>query len=224
MNMQHNFDSLVGRVSAKGIEQLNRIAEGEVIRESEILAASRSRADSALMAESGIKPAWICLQVSLGKEEGVEKLLREAGVEAIVPLRKGPVQRRRHKEIPAKDIPVIHGYVPVWCVPDNQAMRGLLGFEHVIGVIGGWENPYRVPQQEISAFKVKAQRGAYDYGRPAGLFRKDMMVDVTEGPFASFRGPIVSCRSDGTGDAVVELVLFGRAVPALIPLAMLAIV
>lgn len=216
MNMQHRFNGFDGKVSMKGIMQLSKLADDQVIRAREVAAASRRVAD-----ESAEAAVWVCLQVDSGREMTVEKVLNDAKIYAVVAMRKGPEMRRRHKKLPPQDMPVLNGYVPVRCVSTPEAMRGLKGFDYVRGVVGGWDNPRCVAIQEMTSFNEKAARGEYDFTRPAGLFRKGQKVEVTEGPFHLLKGEIISCRTDGCGDAVVEIVLLGRPVPVLLPLALL---
>lgn len=216
MNMQHKFNGFDGKVSMKGIMQLSKLADDQAIRAREVAAASKRIAD-----ESPTKAVWICLQVDSGQELTVEKMLGAAEIDAVVAMRKGPVMRRRHKELPPQDLPVLNGYVPVRCVSTPEAMRGLKGFDYVRGVVGGWDNPRCVAIQEMTIFNEKAARGEYDFKRPVGLFRKGQKVEVTDGPFHLLQGEIITCRADGCGDAVVEMVLLGRPVPVLVPLALL---
>jgi transcriptional antiterminator NusG len=216
MNMQHKFQGFDGHVSAKGLLQLSKLADERAIRGREIAAAGRTSAD-----ESEARSAWFCLHVDSGREMAVEKAMVKADIDAAVALRKGPVLRRRHKEIPAQDLPVLVGYVPVRCVGTAEAMRGLKGFEHVRGIVGGWESPRCISLEEMKRFNEKAANGEYDFRRPAGLFKRGQKVEVTEGPFGLLRGEIVSCRADGCGDAVVEIVIMGRTVPVILPLALL---
>jgi transcriptional antiterminator NusG len=216
MNMQHRFNGFDGKVSMKGMMQLSKLADAQAIRAREVAAASKRLAD-----ESPKKAVWICLHVDSGRELTVEKLLDDAKIDAVVAMRKGPVLRRRHKELPPQDLPVLNGYVPVRCISTPEAMRGLKGFDYVRGVVGGWDNPRCVAIQEMTSFNEKAARGEYDFKRPAGLFRRGQKVEVTEGPFHFLQGEIISCRADGCGDAVVEIVLLGRTVPVLLPLALL---
>ncbi|WP_203422907.1 transcription termination/antitermination NusG family protein [Sinorhizobium sp. BG8] len=164
---------------------------------------------------------WFALRVWSGREEAVEKSLLEAGIEALVPMRKGREYRRRGRVIPAQMIPVMTGYVLVQCLRSEQAFLGLLGVEHVISVIGGCETPLPIHNEEVQRFKTKACEGAYDWEVPAGLFKRGMKVRIGQGPFAGITGEIVSCRDDGRGDAVVEAQMFGAMTPLLVPLAIL---
>ena len=116
---------------------------------------------------------------------------------------------------------VLTGYVLVRCLYSPDAMVGLCGVEHVIEVVGGSLSPWRIPDKTVVCFKGMADKGAYNYERPAGLFRKDGKVRVSGGPFDGLTGVIVTCRQDGKGDAVVEVDILGRMTPMLVPLAIL---
>lgn len=168
---------------------------------------------------------WIALSVWSGHERTVENHLTGYNVEALVPMRKGPKLRRHHRVLPAKDIPVLVGYVLVRCQFDIAALKALRAVKEVIGLIGGTEKPHRISHEEITRFNALAGEGLYDWSaenRPRIIFKKDEKVRIDGGPFASFFGTVLSCRPDGKGDAVVEVEVFGRSTPVLMPLALLA--
>lgn len=189
-------------------EDRMRRMRGDMLR----FAAIRAGADS----------PWFALRVMTGREQAVEKSLTDAGVEALVPKRKGPELRRRHRVIPAQVMPVICGYVLVRCDQSAEAIVGLRGVEHAIDLLGGSLSPYRIPHAIVSHFNELSETGVYDWEKPAGLFKRGMRVAIKDGPFASLSGVIVSCRADGKGDAVVEVQILGGLVPVLVPLAILS--
>ncbi len=164
---------------------------------------------------------WFAVRVMSGREIAVKNALDEAGVEALVPMRKGPEYRRRGRVIPSKMIPVMTSYVLVRFMISDEAFLGIQGIEHVIGILGGCINPRRVPNSEVNRFKALADEGSLDWERPTLVFKAGETVRVASGPFASLGGKIVSCRADGRGDAVVEIDIFGRTTPTLMPLAIL---
>lgn len=211
MNMQHNgfLGAPIGMGSGERLEdRLKRIRADQMH-----FAARRARCDS----------PWFVLRVGTGYEQAVEKVLVEQGVEACVPMRMGPVRRRRHKLIPAQPMPVMMGYVLVRFRPSNEAFNALLGVEKVEEIIGGYEYPHRLSDEIVSSFLQRARRGEFDFEKPASLFQPGVRVRIVEGPFSNFEGKIVSASGKGRGDAVVELTLFGRATAMLVPLAMLAV-
>lgn len=164
---------------------------------------------------------WFAVRVMSGREIAVKNSLEDAGVEAVVPMRQGPEYRRRGRVIPAKMIPVMTSYVLVRFMASDEAFLGIQGVEHVIGILGGCINPHRVSHSEVSRFKALADAGSLNWERPTVVFRQGETVRVVDGPFASFVGKIISCRDDGKGDAVVELDMFGRPTPVLMPLAII---
>ncbi|MEY9098875.1 transcriptional antiterminator NusG [Sinorhizobium fredii] len=164
---------------------------------------------------------WYVLQVMTGREKAVEKALKDANVEALVPMRKGRQRRCRHRIIDGPVMPVMTGYLFVRCKYDLAAMAGLLAVEHVIGVLGGSDKPHPVSAEEVNQFNEKAVAGAYDWDSQSQGFRRGQKVRINAGPFAHFTGFIVSCRADGIGDAVVEVDAFNRMTPVLLPLAFL---
>jgi transcriptional antiterminator NusG len=164
---------------------------------------------------------WFAIRVMSGREITVKNTLDDVGVEAVVPMRKGPEYRRRHRVIPAKLIPAMTSYVLVRFIASDDAFLGIQGMDDVIGVLGGCINPHRVSNAEVNRFKALADEGALDWEKPTIIFKAGETVRVKEAPFASFYGKIVSCRGDGKGDAVVEVGMFGRMTAVLMPLAMI---
>ncbi|MDI6838916.1 MAG: transcription termination/antitermination NusG family protein, partial [Rhizobiaceae bacterium] len=56
---------------------------------------------------------WFALRVMTGREFVVQDALEVLGITSLVPQRKGPDLRRRHRVIPGTMQPVIYGYVLV---------------------------------------------------------------------------------------------------------------
>jgi transcriptional antiterminator NusG len=165
---------------------------------------------------------WYGLRVAFGREIPVENELKKHNVECLVPMRKGRERRVRHRIIAAKHEPAITGYVLVRFDPTPEACVGLMAVEHVVGLVSADGKPMPMDHEEVMKFKAKADDGSLDWERYCGLtFSKGERIEVTDGPFFGFTGTVVSARSDGRGDAVVELDLFGRPTPATLPLAIL---
>jgi len=207
--MQH--DKLEGAPIAVGIgerfdDRMRRI------RADLLLAAKLRAADDS---------PWFAIRVMSGREIAVKNILDDVGIEAVVPMRKGPEYRRRHRVIPAKLIPAMTSYVLVRFVASDDAFLGIQGIDDVIGVLGGCISPHRVSNGEVNRFKALADDGSLDWEKPTLIFKVGETVRVKEGPFASFCGKIVSCRGDGKGDAVVEVGMFGRMTAVLMPLAII---
>lgn len=182
------------------------------------LSRERRLLSRAAMRASDDSP-WMALKVLTGRELAVEKVLLAAGVEVCVPMRMGPELRRRGRVSPPQALPVLLGYVLVRCVVSSEAIAGLIGIEKVLGIVGGNETPWLMSVENIRAFADKAADGRYDWERPAGLFRRGMQIEIKDGLFAGAKGTILSCRSDGKGDAAIELMFFNGVTAALIPLA-----
>lgn len=157
--------------------------------------------------------AWFCLKVTPRREFLVEKALKDAGVDALVPTRKGDKIKKRSRIIPAPDLPVLPGYILVRCVPSSSAMAGLNMFEDVTWIVGGGETPYRIPQKFVNKFIKKAKAGDYDSRSVMllGFSVKDS-IKVIDGPFASFPGVVVAIDGD-KGRIEVEVNIFGRSTP-----------
>lgn len=181
---------------------------------------ARMRAAAAVRA--GDDSPWLVLRVMTGREIAVRDDLEAANIEAIVPMKFGPKLRRFHKEIPPKLQPVMIGYILVRCRLIADALAGLLTFDHVVGVLGGCEKPYRVNAKRVNDFKEKAEKGEFNHEATWLAFAGVKRVYVREGVFAGHTGELISGGSKGKGVAVVELMLFGQATPMIMPLAFLA--
>lgn len=216
MNMQHN--GFVGRPIAA---QTGEGFEGRMRR------ISAAQLDEGALATmncriSAGKAPWFALRVWTGRELVVEKSLSAVGLCSLVPMRKGPDLRRRHRVIEGAMMPVMHGYVLVQVLPVTEYLTGILGVEHVIDVLGGCEHPKRLSEHEVSRFNSLAGSGAYDWERPVDLVvAADDKVIVTDGPFAGHRASVVTPNRKGRGDVVVSIRIMGGEVPVSVPLALL---
>lgn len=164
---------------------------------------------------------WLVLRVMSGREIEVRDALIASDIETLVPMKMGKEIRRRHYVIPPKKVPVFIGYIFARCLICNESLAGMLGFEHVLGVLGGNETPYLVSCQNVNQFKDKAEQGHYDYEVPQAVFRRGMKVRIREGIFAGFTGEVITGGHKGKGDAVIDISFLGRVTPAIMPLAIL---
>lgn len=164
---------------------------------------------------------WFAARVMSGREIAVKNALDLASVEACVPMRKGPEYRRRGRVIPATLIPAMASYVLVRFQYDERAFISLRSFEHVIGVLSSPQGPHPIGNAEVKRFNALADGGKLDWERPTIIFKKGERVRISDGPFATFFGEIISCRNDGKGDAVVEMNMFSGSIPVMMPLAIL---
>ena len=171
---------------------------------------------------SGGRAPWFALRVWTGREKTVEKSLDAMGVRSLVPMRKGPDLRRRHRVVPGQMMPVIHGYVLVQMVAQAEYLAGLLGVEHVIDVLGGCDRPMRLSDKEVSRFNGLARKGNFDWERPVDLVvRAGEPVLITAGPFCDRKATVVTPSKKGRGDVVVSFGFMGGEVPVTVPLALL---
>lgn len=170
---------------------------------------------------AGDDSPWLVLKVMTGRELAVGDALITENVEALVPMKMGKEIRRRGVIFPPKKQPIFIGYIFARCIISNEALAGLLGFECVLGILGGYDSPYLVAAKNVLSFNEKADEGYYDHEVPQGVFKRGMKVMVREGIFAGAKGSIVAGGSDGKGTAVVSIQIFGGETPVIMPLAML---
>ncbi|SOC48422.1 transcriptional antiterminator NusG [Rhizobium subbaraonis] len=165
---------------------------------------------------------WFALRVWTGREKAVETTLDGMGIRCLVPMRKGPDLRRRHRVIEGAMMPVIHGYVLVQMLPFADYLAGLQGVDHAIDVLGGCEKPMRISSAEVSRFNALAQCGAYDWERPVDLsLEQGEQVFITAGPFTGLHAIVATASKKGRGDVVVVIRFMGGEVPLTVPLALL---
>lgn len=187
----------------------------------------RERAERLMLLESVSRiihddSPWFALRVMTGREISVKLALEDLGITALVPQRKGPDLRRRHRLIEGSMQPVIYGYVMVQSDPHPEILVAFKGVEDVIDVLGGADRPMRVTAQEINRFKAMAEAGAYDWTAPSRLVVKaGDKLRVTAGPFGSMVCIAQTASARGKGDVVVSVNVFGRETPVTVPLAML---
>lgn len=171
---------------------------------------------------NGGRAPWFALRVWTGKEKAVESSLEQLGICSLVPMRKGPDLRRRHRVIEGTMMPVIHGYVLVQLIAKAEYLAGLLGVEHAISVLGGCDRPMRVREAEVKRFNDLAASGAYDSQRSVAIsVRAGERVRLGDGPFRGFGAVVVTPNRKEHGDVVVTVRIMGGEVPMTVPLAML---
>ncbi|MGH6775907.1 transcription termination/antitermination NusG family protein [Brucella tritici] len=164
---------------------------------------------------------WLVLQVVSGRELSVREALEKENIEVLVPMKMGPKIRRQGREIPAKKQPVMNGYVLARCMISNECLAGLLSFDHVVSILGGYETPFLVNAEKVFVFRAKAEEGQYDYEHFHRRFIGVRWARITDGPFAGNRAELVSGGTKGNGLVVIEVSLFGRPVAMTVPIAIL---
>jgi len=165
---------------------------------------------------------WLVLRVMTGRELCVKSALEAVDIEVLSPMKMGPKIRRQGREIPPKQQPVMIGYVLVRVVMNDDNYATLLGFEHVVSILGGYEKPYVVKAKKINEFNNKAEKGEFDHQVPHAVFAGVRRVRIRDGVFAGIEGELVSGGGKGKGIAVVEIKIFGQPTPMIMPLAFLS--
>ena len=164
---------------------------------------------------------WLVLQVVSGRELFVHDALASENIEVLVPMKMGPKVRRQGREIPPKNQPVMNGYVLARSAITNECIAGLLSFDGVVSVLGGYEAPYLVSAEKVILFKAKAEGGKYDHEHFYRKFIGVKWVRIADGPFAGSRAELVSGGTKGNGLVVVEVAVMGRPVAMTLPIAIL---
>tara|TARA_Y100000815_G_scaffold169233_2_gene153596 strand:+ start:13325 stop:14011 length:687 start_codon:yes stop_codon:yes gene_type:complete len=165
---------------------------------------------------------WFTLRVAFGREKAVERDLAARDIEAFVPMRKGPARMVRGRKRPALMIPAVTGYVMVRTVVTDKICAGLTAVENVVQLVGAEGAPHPVSHKEITRFRLMADEGKLDWeALSAVTYGAGEKVRITDGPFGSFLGVVVTPNTKGRGDVVVEADVFGRKTPVTLPLALI---
>ncbi|KAB2731578.1 transcription termination/antitermination NusG family protein [Brucella anthropi] len=180
-----------------------------------------ARMRAAAANRAGDDSPWLVLQVMSGHELSVREALEKENIEVLVPMKMGPKIRRQGREIPAKKQPVMNGYVLARCMISNECLAGLLSFDHVVSILGGYETPFLVNSEKVFVFRAKAEEGQYDYEHFHRKFIGVKWARVADGPFAGCRAELVSGGTKGNGLVVIEVVIMGRPVAMTVPIAIL---
>ena len=171
---------------------------------------------------AGDDSPWLVLRVMTGREMAVRDMLASVNVEVLSPMKMGPKIRRQHRDIPPRKQPVMIGYVLARVVLRNENLATLLGFEHVLSILGGYEKPYLVKAERVSDFNNKAEEGKFDHEVPQAAFVGVKRVLIREGIFAGFEADLITGGSKGKGIAVVEIMFGNAPTPMTVPLAFLS--
>jgi transcriptional antiterminator NusG len=216
MTMQHKgiFGTPIATGSADRFEERMRRITGSLLDEGGLVTLNCRML--------GGRIPWFALRVWTGREKAVENDLDSMGIRSLVPMRKGPDLRRRHRVIEGSMMPVIHGYVLVQMVQKAEYLGSLQGVSDAISVLGGCENPMRITDAEVSRFNALARSGAYDAERPVPLtVVAGEPVFITAGPFCDKKAIVVTPSKKERGDVVVAIRFMGGEVPVTVPLALL---
>ncbi|KAB2748034.1 transcription termination/antitermination protein NusG [Brucella anthropi] len=170
---------------------------------------------------AGDDSPWLVLRVMTGRETLVRDMLASVNVEVLSPTKMGPKLRRQGREIAPKAQPVMIGYVLARVVMTNENIATLLGFDHVISVLGGYEKPYLVNAERVLIFNQKAEKGEFDHEVPQSAFIGVKRVLIREGIFAGFVAELITGGAKGKGVAVVEITFGNQPTPMTVPLAFL---
>lgn len=185
-----------------------------------------SRREQAMLASAGMdgpEARWYVLQVMRGLDAVVDKSLEDAKIErwmaqeTIVVRRRGRFGMMRPSP---RTVPFLPGYIfvnVVWCAACWHALASVKG---VIGVLGGAERPASVSGDKILKLRADVEHDPEAVRAMMRSFQPGDQVSVDDGPFASFPGVVVEV--DDKGRALIEIMLFGRAVPMGVDLAQIS--
>lgn len=176
---------------------------------------------------------WYLLAVKGGSEEAVAKDLDAHGIEAWVPkmierkkcMRRGKGTKRGIIET---KVLIFLGFVLVRIVPSSYAWHGLMGFDHVLGLVapeceswGPMSDAQRLPGYMSLRFieRVRHMETAefIDLSTGQGWFKVNEEVRIDGGPFAGLLG-VVSKKPAPEYMIWVDVMIFGRGTKTLFEL------
>lgn len=196
-------------------------ATGEIIditfawQKSDARIALRRREQAMLAAagQAGPEARWYVLQVRNGADIAVDKALEDANIEHWMAAQTVEVRRRSRYgscRPVSRTVPFLPGYLfirVVWCGPCWEALSGLKG---VAGVIGSAERPAPVSDDRMLKLRAFVEKDPTSIKVLTNALVKGDKVRVDDGPFASFPGVVEAVNTSGR--ALIEVMIFGRAV------------
>lgn len=181
------------------------------------------RREQALLAAAGMdgpEAHWYVLRIENGLDKTVENSLTEAKVEhwmavtEVMPKRRG---KRKHQKLKPVSVPALPGYIFVRVVSCAACWEGLRTIKGVIEPIGGALFPQPVREQEITKLQAFIEKDPDAIAVLTNALKVGDTVTIDTGPFASFPGVVVEV--DGDARAMLEVMIFGRAVACELDLA-----
>jgi len=178
-------------------------------------AQALSRRSQAMLAAAGMTEphrVWYVIRVDYRQEKVVDNLLRDAGVEAWLPMEKVLPPRRKGRKGPPPE-PVMHvawpGYMFVRVAPQPQAWCGILGIKHVRSMLFVNEQPIQVSDKEIRSLKVRLEREPEAIKSVIDEMKAGELVRVIDGPLASFNAVFQGAVDNWR--VLVDVMIFGRS-------------
>jgi len=174
-----------------------------------------SRRTQALLAAAGMdgNKRWYVIRVANGADKIVDKALEEAKIERWMPVKSvRPYRRgkRKWQKLQPIEVPVLPGYVFVRLVSTAHAWAGISTIKGVLGVLGGAERPASVSDDKVLKLRVFIERDPDVIEIMTKALTKGDRIRVEDGPFASFPGVVEEVLKNGR--ALIEVMIFGRAV------------
>lgn len=177
-----------------------------------------SRRQQALLAAAGMdgpEGQWAVLRVAPGMDKSVDGALAEARISRWMPVCKVFPKRRAGRGGKPRAISerlAFQGYVFVHLVWTAAGAQGLKTIDGVIDVLGGWEHPWPLREKEVLELKAFLERDPEAVEKLTKAFVKGELVRISDGPFAMHNARVAEAPGDSIM-VVVEMMLFGRAVP-----------
>lgn len=185
----------------------------------------RQRALLSAAAEDGEARRWAIVKVEARRENDVDNLLSRAMIEHWLPLRRIDDNfGGKRRGAPGQPVWALAwpGYVFVKIADTAQAWLGVRSVRHVTAVLGAGERPFFIDDAKL--LKLKAELATLKpVAGPEALLLEGEPVTVKHGPLASLPATVIEAdREGGKSRALVEVMIFGRAVPVELDLAQLA--
>lgn len=198
----------------------------EVLDKARIASSRRAQALAAAAGDDGSGKRWFIIRVAPHHENDVDKSMSARFIEHWLPLVKAD-QAAHGGRAGSKGEPIWvlawPGYMFVRIVDTPKAWAGIAAIKNTHKALGLSERAFAVDDEMLMGIKAELALLKKMRGGNATDFAKDDLVKIMEGPMATQNGRIADlCSGKSEGRALVEVMIFGRAVPFEIDLAKLS--
>ena len=163
---------------------------------------------------------WHVVQVRPHGEVAISEDIEKGGVGVYVPREHSRIAQRTMKGRRWRDVerPMFSGYVFASFDPAGDRWKSIAGVEGVVRLLMCEGQPMSIAEYAMMRIRHIEAELAEDGGRRrkvSGL-RLNSIVQITEGPFEGFIGPIIAIDRKAR-TVTVEAEVFGRKVPITLP-------
>lgn len=158
-------------------------------------------------------PCWYLVTVRPGTEVAMAiRLLRDRQM-AFCPREKVVQKKPRGNGTHTVRRPMYPGYLFVQLAPAEISWAGILTYDGIGRMLPASDRPARMSDAAMAEIRGVARKKPHRKSEAPTLFVAGDKVLIKAGPFVDFEGKVLSAEDAG-GRLVVEVTIFGGAVPA----------